>query len=209
MRKLGVFVDLSNLYFCVGKRYKGRKIDYRAYINYLKDIGTVELAYAYGTQRRANEAELFYKTLKEIGFYVKNKQVKEYLDADKGRSRSKADWDVGMAIDILSMSDRFNTLVLGSADGDLEPVVNWCVNKGICVIVMATGISGDLKDRANESIEIPESLLEARSLKRRRILDFDPDGNEAIEEALLEHEEHETPKTNVEPVSDIQPGNGP
>lgn len=168
MRKIGLFLDLSNLYFCVGKRYKGRKVNFKAYIDFVKDLGSIEAAYAYGTYR-ADEADRFFDKLRDIGFYVRTKPVKEYVEADRGRSRFKADWDVGIVIDIVNMSERINTVVLGSADGDLEPVVDWCVNKGIQVIVLASDISSDLRAKAGECIEIPGSLLESERVMKPTI----------------------------------------
>lgn len=157
MNRIGVFVDVSNLYYCIKKKYNGRKLSYKKYLDYVKDLGTVVKATAYGC-RINDEAKGFIFCLKETGFETKFKTVKTF-SRDTGVQR-KADWDVGIAIDIVRTIKEFDMIVLGTADGDLEPVVDWCMENAVDVIVVACGISRDLKKRATEFIEIPESLLE-------------------------------------------------
>lgn len=157
MKRIGVFVDVSNLYYCINKKFEKRKLDYRKYLAYVKDLGEVTRAIAYGCHVN-DEAKGFIHCLRETGYQTKFKAVKSY-HGETGLRR-KADWDVGIAIDIVRMIDRFDMLVLGTADGDLEPAVEWCMSQGKDVLVLACGISKDLKERATEFIEIPESFLE-------------------------------------------------
>jgi len=159
MKRIGVFVDVSNLYYCIGLKYKGRKLDYNAYLTFIKDLGEVVQAIAYGAQID-NEAAAFIYCLQEIGFQPKYKTPKVYSSKDK--IKKKADWDVGIAIDIVNMVDRLDLIVLGTADGNLEPAVTWAMQRGVDVIILASGISRELKDSATRYIEIPVSLLETR-----------------------------------------------
>ncbi len=161
MKRIGVFVDVSNLYYCVGKKFLKRKLDYRKYLHFVADIGEVVKAVAYGSQV-GEEAKGFIYCLNETGFQTKFKAVKSYHE--EAGLRRKADWDVGIAIDIVRMIERFDMVILGTADGDLEPIVDWCMDQGVDVLVLACGISKDLKDRATSFIEIPESLLEEKKI---------------------------------------------
>jgi len=156
-KRIGVFVDVSNIYYCIGKKYEFRKLDYRKYLEYVGGFGELTKVIAYGSQM-TNEAAGFIHCLQKIGFQTKFKAVKIF-EPDLHR---KADWDVGIAMDIVSMVDRFDLIILGTADGDLEPLVDWVIRKGIDVVILACGISKDLKDRATQFIEIPESLLEEK-----------------------------------------------
>lgn len=156
-KRIGVFVDVSNIYYCVGKKFNQRKLDYRAYIDFIKDLGEVAHALAYGAQMN-NEAAGFIHCIKGIGFEPKYKTPKDYHNRDN--FKRKADWDVGIAIDIVRMIDRMDMIVLGTADGDLRPVVEWAKERGVDVIILACGISRELKDIATKYIEIPESMLE-------------------------------------------------
>jgi len=159
-KRIGIFVDISNLYYCIGKKYPNRKLDYRKYLKFIKDIGEVQIAIAYGAQI-SGQANGFIYCLKQIGFQTKFKSPKTYNNEENNfLIKRKADWDVGIAMDIVNMIDRVDMIILGTGDGDMLPVVEWAMSKGVEVVVIATGISKDLKDHCTKFIEIPESLLE-------------------------------------------------
>jgi uncharacterized LabA/DUF88 family protein len=168
MKKLGVFIELSNIYHTIALRFNesrigNRRVSYEKYIKFLKDIGNIVDAYAYGTQK-TNEAEKFIKRLEAIGFTVRYKSLKEY--SGKMGVKHKADWDVGIVMDIVQSYEKYDMIVLGTADGDFRPLVEWLVSKGKQVLILACGISKDLKETATSIIEIPESLLERRRKKK-------------------------------------------
>lgn len=154
MKRIGVFCDVSNLYYCVCRKYTGRKLDYQKYYDFVKGLGEIQIANAYGSQMRS-EAHKFIKCLKSVGFNAKFKAPKEYKN-----TKRKSDWDVGIAIDIVSMLDKIDTVILGSADSDMEPCVKYAMDRGLQVIVLACGVSSELHDVAHEVMEIPESMLE-------------------------------------------------
>ena len=158
-KRIGVFADVSNLYYCLNKKFPSRKLDYRKYISFIKDLGDISVCIAYGAQM-SGQAMGFIYCLKQVGFTTKFKAPKVYNNQDDITKR-KADWDVGIAMDIVTTIDRLDMIFLGSADGDMTPVVDWAKSKGVEVVVMASGISKDLRDHATKFIEIPESLLEA------------------------------------------------
>jgi uncharacterized LabA/DUF88 family protein len=49
----------------------------------------------------------------------------------------KADWDVGIAIDIVRMSEKIDTVVLVSGDGDFTELLKYVRSRGIRAEVMA------------------------------------------------------------------------
>jgi uncharacterized LabA/DUF88 family protein len=163
MKRIGMFVDVSNLYYCIQKKFPKRKLDYRKYKRFVEDLGDIHQAIAYGAQM-SRQADGFKYCLEQIGYTAKYKTPKVYVAAD-GSEKRKADWDVGIAMDMVSMIDRFDMIILGSGDGDMLPVVEWCMRRGVDVVILATGISKDLKRYATQAIEIPESLLEVQKPK--------------------------------------------
>ena len=58
MKRIGVFVDVSNIYYCIGKKYEYRKLDYRKYLDFITDLGELVKVIAYGSQM-SNEAAGF------------------------------------------------------------------------------------------------------------------------------------------------------
>lgn len=159
MKRIGLFVDISNLYYCVGKKYPKRKLDYRKYKRFVQDLGEIQQMVAYGAQM-SQQAEGFKYCLKQMGFNTKYKTPKVYA-GEGDKVKRKADWDVGIAMDMVQMIDRFDMIVLGTGDGDMLPVVEWAMQKGVDVVILASGISKDLRTHATQCIEIPPSLLES------------------------------------------------
>ena len=157
MKKIGVFCDVSNLYYCVSHRFEGRKLDYRKYLAFIQDLGDIQYAYAYGSQMKG-QAHAFVAALKGAGFIPKFKSPKEIQGKVYKR---KADWDVGIAIDMIKGMTDLDTMILGSADSDMAPAVEYVREQNVKVIVFACGVSRELHDLC-DVLEIPESLLENR-----------------------------------------------
>jgi len=159
-KKVGVFCDISNLYYCIGKKFDLRKLNYQAYIDFLADLGDVEICNAYGAQMEG-EATNFIRALKQIGFKCKFKTPKQWIN--NGKVKRKADHDVNIAIDIVDSIDNLDIIVLGTADSDLTAAVQWAMKRGVKVVIFACGISKELKECATQCIEVLESQLEEKS----------------------------------------------
>lgn len=156
MKRLGVFVDVSNLYYCVDKQYR-KKIDYSKYLDYIKDFGEIKYAHAYASVM-GTQADGFIHALKELGFDVKTRTPKEYSVPGGGIKR-KCDFDVQIAMDIVRRQPIMDLCILGSADGDLTPAVEYLNGLSIPTIVLACGISNELAQSSKAAIEIPYSML--------------------------------------------------
>lgn len=148
MKRIGIFVDVNNVYANISRQYRNRKLSYAKYREFVEDFGDVIQAVAYGSQNN-NEAAGFIRALKKAGYQTKYKNVGHMTD-----------WNVGLTVDVVQMASRLDIVVLGSADESLEPLVGWCLRQGISVYVIACNTSNALKASATECIEIPESLLE-------------------------------------------------
>ncbi len=145
MKRIGIFVDVDDLYVNISHQYRNRKLSYAKYGEFIKDFGDVVQSVAYGFQNN-NEAAGFIRALKKIGYQTKYKSAGH-----------EACWNVGLTIDVVQMASRLDIVVLGSSDENLEPLIGWCLRQGISVYVIACNIGNT---QATECIEIPESLLE-------------------------------------------------
>jgi len=154
-KQIGFFADVSNLYYCINKKFNNKKLNYTKYMEFISDLGDIIVANAYGAQID-NEAVAFINHLKESGFAPKYKTPKTFND--KGKIRRKADWDVGIAVDVVDNIEDIDFIVLGTADSDFKPLVDWILDQDKEVIIFACNISKDLHKA--KCIEIPESLLE-------------------------------------------------
>ena len=72
-------------------------------------------AYAYATDRGDEKQMQFQNILRAIGFTVKLKPMLQRLDGT-----AKADWDVGIALDVFEEAENCDTVVLASGDGDFD-----------------------------------------------------------------------------------------
>ena len=156
--KVALFVDISNIFYCINKRFPKRKLDYAKLYERAQSFGDLQRAFAYGTQV-SDEAVKFIRALKAMGYDTKYKNPKQIELGEKIVFR-RADHDVNIAMDIVRMTNRSDIIILSSSDADLVPVVNWVHDQGVKVIILACGIARELKDAAQHWIEIDEHLLE-------------------------------------------------
>lgn len=118
-------------------------------------------ALAYGAEMSEGELSSFKNALIYIGFDLRFKPVKQFYNKDEGRSVRKANWDVGMAVDIIQLIDSFDVLILGCADGDMVPCVKYVQERGKLCHVLASKISTELRANCDNYAEIDESFLES------------------------------------------------
>lgn len=150
MLRVGVFVDTSNLYHFIHKKFNGRKLDYSAFLSC--SSGTIVHKNAYGICR-ATEAKNFILKLKSLGFctrFIKKQSRRPNLNID-------------MAMDIVRCVDKLDIVILGTSDKDIEPLAKWLKEKGISIWIIACDIPKDLKMIATEVIEINEVMLEDKN----------------------------------------------
>jgi uncharacterized LabA/DUF88 family protein len=108
--------------------------------------------------------EEFFKVLENIGYEVKGKDLQVFVDGSK-----KGDWDIGIAMDMIELAPRLDTLVLVSGDGDFVPLVEHLQRALGCrveVIAFGKSASGKLKDAADEFTDLdanPRKFLISRA----------------------------------------------
>ena len=114
LEKVSIFVDVQNIYYTCRQAYK-RSFDYNKF--WAQAIAERELvgAWAYATHRGDEKQMQFQNILRAIGFEVKLKPVLNRSDGT-----SKADWDVGIALDAYEAAQQCDTLILLSRRRDLR-----------------------------------------------------------------------------------------
>jgi uncharacterized LabA/DUF88 family protein len=112
LEKISIFVDVQNVYYTCRQAYR-RNFDYNRF--WAEVTGNRELvgAWAYATDRGDAKQMQFQAILHAIGFSVKLKPVLQRRDGS-----SKADWDIGIALDVYEAAPLCDTVVLVSGDGD-------------------------------------------------------------------------------------------
>jgi uncharacterized LabA/DUF88 family protein len=156
MKRIGLFADVSNLYYTVRAKH-GKKVSYKKLYEYMADLGRVTVARAY-VPAIGKQADNFLSALRDAKWDVTVKVPKTYRNTD-GSIRRKCDLDVNICMDVVSAVNQYDLLVLCTADGDLLPLVEWVKGNQKQVLVFGCGISNELA-KASRFAEIPESLLE-------------------------------------------------
>lgn len=152
-QRVGVFIDTQNLYHSAKNLYKS-KVNFG---NVLKQaVAGRELirARAYVVTTESGEEQGFFEALEKLGIETKTKDLQVFYGGAK-----KADWDVGMAIDAISMASKLDAVILATGDGDFVPLVEYLKYKeGSQVEVVAFGKSASsrLRDAADDFIDLCE-----------------------------------------------------
>jgi uncharacterized LabA/DUF88 family protein len=115
VKKIGLFVDVQNIYYTTRDTY-GRQFNYSELWRRISKEGEIVIANAYAIHRGDERQLKFQNALKGIGFTVK---LKPYIQRRDGSA--KGDWDVGITIDVLeAVRKKLDTVILLSGDGDFD-----------------------------------------------------------------------------------------
>ncbi len=105
---------MQNIYYTCRQAYQ-RNFDYNKFWAKITREREVVSAFAYATDRGDEKQAQFQNILRAIGFTVKLKPVLKRLDGT-----TKADWDVGIALDVFEEANKCDTVILASGDGDFD-----------------------------------------------------------------------------------------
>jgi uncharacterized LabA/DUF88 family protein len=114
LEKVSIFVDVQNIYYTCRQAYQ-KNFDYNKFWAEITLEREVVSANAYATERGDEKQKQFQNILRAIGFTV---YLKPMLKRQDGTA--KADWDVGIALDVFEAADKCDTVVLASGDGDFN-----------------------------------------------------------------------------------------
>ncbi len=134
-QRVAVLADSQNLYHTAQSLYS-RNIDYSELLAGAVSDRELTRAIAYVIRADSPEEETFFEALVDIGFETKIKEIKTFGDGTK-----KADWDVGMSLDAVTLANHVDTVVLCTGDGDFSRLCSHLRHEGVKVEVMAFGSS--------------------------------------------------------------------
>src|SRR5665213_2805771 len=144
-QRVGIFIDTQNLYHSAKNLYKA-KVNFGNVVKEALAGRVLIRAVAYVIRTEGEEEKSFFEALNKIGIETKVKDIRIFAGGAK-----KADWDMGMAIDAIAMSEKLDTIVLGTGDGDFVPLIEYLrYTQGCQVEVIAFGKStaGVLREAA-------------------------------------------------------------
>lgn len=121
VERVGVFVDAANL-AASARRDFGGKFDFRALLPELVGARKKAIAVAFVVDNDDDQDNAgfqgFVRSLLGSGWEVRQKKPRVRRDGS-----TKADWDMGIAMEIVAARNRVDVVVLGTGDGDFLPLV--------------------------------------------------------------------------------------
>ena len=151
-QRVAIIADSQNLYHS-GQSLYSRNVDYDALLKQAVQDRQLVRAIAYVIRADAPEEESFFEALREIGFETRIKAIKTFDDGSQ-----KADWDVGMSLDAVTLADHVDVLVLATGDGDFSRLCGHLRHEGVRTEVIGFGpsVAEDLREAATSFVDMSE-----------------------------------------------------
>lgn len=163
MKRVGMFIDIQNMFYSAKTFYDSR-LDFSKLMEIVSKKRTLIRAIAYVVKTPDVDQTGFITMLEKLGYEVKVKDLRVRPYGTKG------DWDMGIALDTLAMTDKLDVVVLLTGDGDFTALVETLKTKGVQVEVMSfpKNTADELKEAATKYIPIDESLLIKNELREQK-----------------------------------------
>lgn len=130
-QRVGIFIDTQNLYHSARSNFRAH-VNYKTMIEAAVHGRLLVRAFAYVIKSEAGDESKFFEALTDMGIETRVKDLQIFYSGEK-----KADWDVGIAIDIVRMTEKLDAVVLVSGDGDFLEVLRYVKSRGVRAEVMA------------------------------------------------------------------------
>lgn len=161
--KVAIFIDGNNLFHAA--RFHNIDIDYNKLLRVLLGDGRLFRAFFYtGVDAGAERQQGFLLWMRRNGFRVVQKELKTFYDGSR-----KANLDVEIAVDMLSLAGRYDTAVLVSGDEDFVYAVNAVAYKGCRV-----EIAGFRSNTAPKLIDVADCFIDLGEIADKVRKDFVP-----------------------------------
>lgn len=151
-QRVTVLVDTQNLYHSA-KNLHNSRINFAELMRLCIRDRQVVRALAYVIKTDTPEERSFFDALEKSGLELKVKDLQVFAGG-----AMKGDWDVGIAVDGISLMHKSDVVVLACGDGDLIPLVKYLQNNGVIVEAVSFGRSTSLKlkEAVNNFIDLDE-----------------------------------------------------
>jgi len=126
-QRVGVFVDVQNMFYSA-KYISGAKLDFAKLMKKAVRGRQLIRAVCYVVINPDVDQTNFTEMLKANGYEIRSKELRSRADGS-----SKGDWDMGIAIDAISLADKLDIIVVVSGDGDFTELVYHLQSRGVFV----------------------------------------------------------------------------
>jgi uncharacterized LabA/DUF88 family protein len=196
--RVAVFIDGNNLFHAA--RFHNIDIDYNKLLRVLLGDGRLLRAFFYtGVDVGAERQQGFLLWMRRNGFRVIQKELKTFYDGTR-----KANLDVEIAVDMLSLAGRYDTAVLVSGDEDFVYAVNAVAYKGCRVEVAGfrSNTAPKLIDVADYFIDLGEIADKVRKELPHGVRYDERELHDETHPSAYMHHNHVGPAHNGRSVED-------
>lgn len=131
-QRVAVFVDAQNMYHSA-KNLFSSNVNFQAVLQESVSGRILVRALAYGITSPGADETKFLDALSKQGFELRLKDLQIFAGGAK-----KGDWDVGMAVDAIRLSDHVDVVVLVTGDGDFIPLVEYLQQAKGCLVELVS-----------------------------------------------------------------------
>ena len=152
-QRVAILIDVQNMYHSA-KNMFGAKVNFSEVIKTAIADRKIIRIIAYVIRTESGEEKGFFEALRRAGIELKIKDLQIFPGGFK-----KGDWDVGMAVDAIKLSDFLDTVVLVTGDGDFIPLVEYLKNAKptrVEVVAFNRSCSRQLKEIADDFIDLEQ-----------------------------------------------------
>jgi len=160
--RIAIFIDGWNFKYATFDSF-GIRVDFTRFLDYFRQNAILLRAYYYTGEWDTSAIEWYIRVTQPEDSEAKKKELEEQAQSERGfwrfldrngykvvrkpvriqRSRDgrvlpKADLDLELAIDMLTLADKCEKQILVSGDGDFVPLVEAIQSRGVRVVVVST-----------------------------------------------------------------------
>ena len=154
-QRVGIFIDVQNMFYAAKHLYNS-KLNFGKLMDYIARERPLVRAITYIVQTPEIDQSNFLAMLRSNGYEIRSKDLKMRPDGS-----AKGDWDMGLALDALAMSERLDVVAIVSGDGDFVDLVNFLKARGVRVEVysFAYSTAEELRGAATEYYQMGSEMV--------------------------------------------------
>jgi len=166
MERIALFVDGAAMFYA--QRDNDWHLDYNNVFHYFADNRELAGAWYFtaspspANTERLERYRKFKYALTQIGYSVKDKEVRVLYDKDTGQVKLKGNLDIELVFRMLTSAGSYDTAVLLGGDSDYIPVIEHLINNGKKVIVV-----GRKQSTATDLINVASQFIDLNKLRDR------------------------------------------
>src|SRR3989339_1502098 len=153
-QRVAVFIDVQNMYHSARNIFNAR-VNFAEVVKDAVAGRKLLRSFAYVVRTKTGEEKPFFEALTKIGIEMRIKDLQEFYGGAK-----KGDWDVGLAVDAITLAPKLDAVIIVSGDGDFVTLVEYLrINMGTQVEVIGFGksASSKLREAADDFFDLSDN----------------------------------------------------